>query len=401
MLCSLAWSTTPPKVDQAWVEEEISLISELKFIVAQLKGHDKRLVRYNAMEHTHKFKEEPGVCDKLHHALSLLVDDINLASEDTKFYVCEMATLCITDHPSFRNVFWGVEGIHKVTIDLAQSHNTRVAAKAAHLIYIAAFANEVNHRLFVEQGAVEVLAGISKAKSTRPILRMYAMAALQNLAASYCTYSDGTAGSCDWGWTLEDEHIAIMEEDQTLLIDGGVVRRKLVDDPALFEVLKSWVCRGPAQGEPGEDNVLPGVNGLSTGRDDNNPAIVPWAAAGLLKNLSLEPSAKPMVEISLTCLCYMTDSADWLESSKSEDCLHFLRREGDPCWFSTDDEERLECIDRNFLDAGYSTCEDYENVLDEECDEHHDIFTGMPARRACCPCGGGYQLRPIVTKDEL
>lgn len=395
-----------------WAQEELSLIAELKFLVAQLKGGDKRLLRHDAPEHTHGARNKEGTCDKLHHSLSILVDEESYASDDTKYLICELATLCITDHPIYRNEFASVDKIHDNVINLVASMNPKVSAKAAHLMYIATFGNSLNHQLFVSKGAIPALSAIVKNYQSAALQVMYALAALQNLAASYCEFNfhdeetkvpASSAESCSWGWRLNQEHIGMILEDEDVLIsDGSVARQRISADTDLMAIVKELVCEGPVEGEPSEDNIFPGLNAISTGRDDRNLAIVPWAATGLLKNLALEPAAKSAVEKSLDCLCYMAESPDWLESSKAQATLYHLRREKDPCWFDAENEDRLDCIDKNFLDDGYSTCEDFSNAISEDCDNRMDLFTGVTARQACCECGGGYQLLfEALLHDEL
>mmetsp|Transcript_15625 Transcript_15625/g.34151 ORF Transcript_15625/g.34151 Transcript_15625/m.34151 type:complete len:125 (-) Transcript_15625:89-463(-) len=121
-----------------------------------------------------------------------------------------------------------------------------------------------------------------------------------------------------------------------------------------------------------------------------------------LKNLALEPSAKPELDKALECACYLKFSMDWLEESKSYGLIQFLRRTGDPCWW----RGATLCIDDDFLDGGLYTCSDYEGSNPEECqgEDSKDIFTGEPATKACCECGGGIEVpnrEHSTTGDEL
>jgi hypothetical protein len=55
---------------------------------------------------------------------------------------------------------------------------------------------------------------------------------------------------------------------------------------------------------------------------------VPWAAAGVLKNLAIsERAAEPILEHEQAreCLCRMARSGDWLESSKASAALTYLQ----------------------------------------------------------------------------
>ena len=57
-------------------------------------------------------------------------------------------------------------------------------------------------------------------------------------------------------------------------------------------------------------------------------SVVPWAAAGALKNLALSEGAVfdiLMHKDTARCLCRLKKSSDWLESSKSSAALYFLQ----------------------------------------------------------------------------
>ena len=132
---------------------------------------------------------------------------------------------------------------------------------------------------------------------------------------------------------------------------------------------------------------------------DKHKEVVTWAAAAALKNLALEPTAKPLVEEALHCMCVSKDSSDWLEEAKAFDLLHHMRRNPDPCWVR--DDGLAVCIDDNFLDGGLFHCDEYDENSDmETCRGGVDKFSGKTAADSCCACGGGSQLE-FDEHDEL
>jgi len=295
-------------------------------------------------------------------------------------------------------------------VAIVGSGSPLTSAAASHLIYIAAFANERNHQSFIRAGAVQALADVivkSTTTKTPPPLAvqsMWAMAALQNLEASYCDTEDN--GRCYWAWHAGDgdhhndddetngHELMIGEGSLPLLSDGSSARRAAMEIPNLVAALKHHVCRAPI-GE--EDEIFPGENALA-GRDDDNMSIVAWAAAAALKNMALEKKARAMIKAdsSFECYCRFKDSHDWLEELKGNDLLLFLRP-FDPCWF--DDDYTSLCVDGWFLDEEGYYCDDYGSVEEEEDCEAKDVFTGLPATELCCGCGGG--VRYGDTRDEL
>jgi hypothetical protein len=228
---------------------------------------------------------------------------------------------------------------------------------------------------------------------TVPNQVMWAAAALQNMAASFCA-TEGDGG-CYWSWNNKATHVQVEEESLPIVADGTATRRAMLAEENLVEALVDYVCAGPITGEPSDENILPGEN-AQDGRDDASPNLIAWAAAGALKNLALEPDAKERIEDAMPCLCRLRESSDWLEESKANDALFFMRRV-DPCWFRDDGSGDL-CIDDNFLDEEEFSCDDYDEASEDEC-ANKDMLTGALASEACCECGGGHRFG--IEHEEL
>lgn len=386
---------------------------ELVDLVRDLKGNDNRIMRWDATEYT-AARQAEGACEKLPLATQLLVNE---KDDERQRLACEYATWCITDNPFQRARFSEQDGIHKAVVNIVQKGSPETSAVASHLIYIASFANEKNHQGFYQAGAVKALASVITAKDGLAVQLMWAMAALQNLAASYCATKNN--GRCWWEWKGKD-HVTIDKHALPVISDGSAVRQQAIKIPGLIPALQRYTCQGPVAGEASETNKLPGENAV-TGVDDANPSIIPWAAAGALKNLALEKEAKPVLEgTSFRCYCNLRNSYDWLEGMihdslhhgccvaiseikslthsptpcssipelKANDLISFLRP-NDPCW---DDEDGImRCVDDLFFDREGYDCYDYGEPTEEEC-QAKDIFTGKTALESCCGCGGGLKL---------
>ncbi|KAL7575977.1 hypothetical protein ACA910_000766 [Epithemia clementina (nom. ined.)] len=383
----LLWSTTRTVYSLS--------ADELKTLVESLRGDDQRLFRWSALPHTAE-RQQAGDCSKLTNAAQLLVD--SKASTHDKNLAAEYSTFCITDNPEHRAIFGNVDGIHKAIIDLVGHSDKRLSFLASHLIYIATYTNEKNHQAFQKGGAVEALAKEVMSEDAMGVQKMWAAAALQNLAASYCDTPDD--GTCYWEWTATDKHIQL-SKNSPLVSDGTISRKAMLEVDGLVDALVDLACEGPISEEDAEDAdslITPGDNALD-GVHDNNDEVATWAAMACLKNLALEPTSKDQLEAAMKCACFVKDSVDWLEESKSLGFLYFMRRQEDPCWIRED--ELAICVDGNFLDEGLFHCDDYTEAAEGECEKAVDIFTGAKASEVCCECGGGVYSDIEPEHDEL
>ena len=242
---------------------------------------------------------------------------------------------------------------------------------------------------------------------------MWASAALQNLAANYCA---NELGYCIWEWrrkqeqehvpssnTIRDNHnaVLVLDEDTTLEAPelAEQARQQIAAYPNLLQTLVKWVCRGPIDqmpsdtyGWPGEAQLWKDLTFNAASLHLQSPSIVPWAAAGVLKNLLLSPTTAVREQVqSLShlhqCLCEMKWSPDWLEHGKASAALHLWSSQ-DSCPSIYDD-----CRDdTNWANAeSGDTCEEYTN--ERWCIEYGDDVgnDGKRAKEACCLCGGGYR----------
>jgi len=382
------------------VAASVVSLTEIQQLVTTLKGDDERLFRWDATEHTHS-QQSAGACKNLEEVATLLTTT-SAFNDELLAAAADYSLLCITDNPLNRAKLSQVPDIHKAIVDklIKSSTNTALPALGGHLVYSATYTNEKNHQTFFEQGAVEALAEVimDDDKTAIPVQKMYAAAALQNLAASYCeTVDDGT---CYWEWTATDEHIQLDPHSLPLHSDATAIRKRILEIPGLVDELIELACHGPIghDEENEEDLVMPGSNALADAHGLKEE-MVTWAAMATLKNLVLEPTAKKIGEHALSCACLLKESHDWLEEAKAFDFLHHMRRGDDPCFLSGDGVSI--CIDDSFLDEGYYHCDEYEGVSKEDCEATLDKITGVTAEVACCECGGGLHVDFTSDHDEL
>lgn len=397
--------------------EEMRLMDEINTILSDVQGDDFRIMRYDATKYTAK-RQEGGGCghDKMNKSFHIIMKD-NF-SNYLRARAAEYLTFCITDNRRIRAYFSQQDGIHAKLVSMASSiraptdplHVTTseidsvslMSAMACHLIYIASFNDENNHRKFLEAGAVEALAGIIKNENNTPLQIMWAAAALQNLAASYCSTSDGR---CRWDWTEDNEELILTEDSTPMTIDGSPVRESMLEDTELIDKLVHLSCSGPTTTVP-----MPG-EGATLHRDELSTNLFSWAATGALKNLAILLDARDYIveeyPHSMACFCRLSHSRDWLETNKGEGILFMLRR-SDPCWFheapieygkqGATPETEL-CIDRIFYDTEGYTCTDYDDERTESNCNVEDR-NGVSAKEACCACGGGDKTSDSNSVDE-
>jgi hypothetical protein len=437
---------------------------ELERLLDAVRLDDTRIMRWHARSKTRK-AQKGGGCDALPSALGLLVattttedagaspkggEDDGEDAAALQALALEYATFCVTDNPSIRSAFSRTEGIHRAVVRLLSSPDPAVSAAAGHVVYIASFANRDNHYGFFRAGAVAALVDIilrydappggggggaaadsadkKKEPATDPKKEpadagasagpaavradqaMWALAALQNLAASYCETAED--GRCYWEWGHGEgsaaHALAIDEGSLPVASEGTAMRLAALREARLVPHLVHLACDLAVRGEVSDANPFPGEN-AARGRDESSPNLVGWAAAGALKNLALDPLGREQIrEVEselLPCACRIAkESGDWLEQNKASRLLDHLRYGGHPCrWSGEEDEDKrvLECVDANFCDREGYHCGDYGSATDEECRAPDAVNGTLLASDACCGCGGGMRLvEPPSRQDK-
>ena len=89
---------------------------------------------------------------------------------------------------------------------------------------------------------------------------MYAAAALQNLAASYCdTPNDGT---CHWEWTAQSADIQL-NPNSPLVSDATPMRKRIMEIDGLVDELIELACEDPIFEEFVEESARPGYDAVA------------------------------------------------------------------------------------------------------------------------------------------
>jgi len=417
---------------------------ELEAMLNDIRGNDLRLMRWNAKSHTRR-RQHNGGCNSLPEALNTILE--SQKGPDTKQRIIdvtnamEYTTFCVTDNPEQRSIFsTHDEGLHGAVVNflsldtLTANDDEKIkrsaSAMAGHVIYITTFANAKNQQEFFNAGAVEKLSRVILDESSSQVQIMWAAAALQNMLASYCD-TEGN-GRCSWQFTKEwkknkrtDDGAnsksnpnppspqLIVSPEMTVVSDGQPIRETVRKDEELIRHVVDLVNRGPVNGIMSDENPYVGDN-AKAGLHDDSPNIVAWAAAGVIKNASLDPVARAYLKgqdfwTSLRfSLCRLEYSPDWLEQNKGGSALEYLLPE-DTCWFEDEqDPYSALCMDDIFVDEEGYTCADYnEKVTVSECRALNLVDKTKTANDSCCNCGGGTpdekwtKKIPKVEREEL
>ncbi|CAD7955368.1 unnamed protein product [Amoebophrya sp. A120] len=170
-----------------------------------------------------------------------------------------------------------------------------------------------------------------------PIAAMWAAAALQNLAASYC--SSSSSSRCEWAW---DTKSSLLQNTTAVVIDNAFNREDIMavlveSEGHLWEKIAGRMLCQNSNSRKFRDSLKPAtvedVRQLAVSKKEkamlqdprymNQLAV--WAFAGLLKNLAIRTESHRFYgEGAWKCLCDLTTSADWLESSKAEKAILHL-----------------------------------------------------------------------------
>lgn len=414
LLLSLATSLASAKVLESLTLQEMS---------KELRGKDNRLVRPFPEKTTTKVQND--MCPFVIHSL---VETVS-ASEKLKDRgdAAEVLHLCTTHNPANRadigtaekgQIFNGIKDlIHTAMATLnaieAMSEEEdedkieairievgKAIAQASEAVWILSYNNEQNQIGFFKAGVVDEL--IMSLKNL-PVFfsndgpfsatNMWSLAALQNLAASYC---DSESGYCDWQRNDETRELYLPKGIKTTTTIDKDIRTQIMDnikekDELSFgKLLVYMLCNGPVNSPHDETYSWPGR--ASYPHSTTHPEVVPWAAAGLFKSLVIDESTRRYFSQQnddngqlFICLCSMyKNTPDWLEENKATIATYRMGWE-DYCPSPND-----HCNDKEGWAESETgkTCSDYES--EKLCAAMGmNLGRGIPANKACCVCGGG------------
>jgi len=224
---------------------------------------------------------------------------------------------------------------------------------------------------------------------------MWALAAMSNMATSYCKSNDG---HCSWNW--QEEHGRELSSTYfDMILNGHGVRDYILENKHFMTKLDNLVCLGFAKAMEFPSKAKKGTNDLR---------LVPWAAASLLSNLATNLGYHHDMDHFAPCLCYMLRSIDLLEAHSAQTTLYHLGREAS-CHFADWSQQHQEnetqladekwgelCVDQPFLTAEGLGCHDLFQADCEGGEGDGHLLTPAISRdgestavKACCVCGGG------------
>ncbi|CAB9527519.1 expressed unknown protein [Seminavis robusta] len=436
---------------------------ELVNIMKELRAGDYRLVRPSSPTAETQVEQHRWCPYKLHSFVMTTCTSTAAGRSRGKMSVslhkrglaAEAVALCLTEQPQFRDmaantsffhtnltqiqqhqlVGWSLAEGLTVLLQEGLTHYQEyrdggaviAMAQAAEAVWIASFHHPTLIQSFLQHHTIQILGDLivslrpnfDKNNSSAGVeypyhpahAVMWACAALQNLAAHYC---DNELGYCIWEWQQQDDTTG--ESKLTLDHDTAVVRpelaqqarQQIADVPNLLETLRHWICHvghihapvNQTYGWPSEAILWKDLTFNAQSPHLQSPSIVPWAAAGLIKNLllgkdniALQEQLSQLSELP-DCLCRMAqNSPDWLEHGKAAAAVHFG---GMPC---SSDKHCRDDETWHHAESG-ETCQDY--ARERWCVEYGDDVNehGTTARQACCACGGGIVMSGDNNQNE-
>jgi len=320
------------------VQASSRLSLDLSKNVSYLRGEDDRLVRYNVPDEDSQYRQKEICTTKYLEAVmdtfSNLTSSIDSSfSEPTyrKIGLClQILTLCATNNHGTRNRIGQYKDgdtlghivkmiHHPFTQTFPPSSETtlldialRTSAYASESVWILSF-NSPNHDVFVDADGVMALRSVIVSAYHSPsinVAKMWALAALQNLAASYC---HSPTGHCRWYYDQETYTVKLHLKTP-LFIDGNKARVQIANDVELMHSITNLTCHSSSSSSGPHSEVNPWPT-LATKRDalhelhENMPT---WAAVGAVKNIILNHDAWADILPVKDCICDLKYSTDWL-----------------------------------------------------------------------------------------
>ncbi len=195
-----------------------------------------------------------------------------------------------------------------VVQNTAKQSSVDGAASAAEAIWILSFDNAQNHKYFLSRGAILSLSKLVQFENRNlsiQLAKMWAAAALQNLAASYCKTMSGL---CFWDYDGNNGGLHLLPQSPLRDELGHEGRGIMLKDSDLVVYLKRGVCKGPISTKPWASEAT------YTENVSSNDQIATWAYVGVIKNLALSEKGTDLFSEMNGCLCDLLNSQDWLVS---------------------------------------------------------------------------------------
>jgi len=283
---------------------------DIEGTISYLLGGDDRLVRYNIPNTESQGRQRTACATELNTVLSILTNDNSSRVDKTN--ATKLLTLCAVENPNNRAIIGSYgdgSALEEVVslLDVEGTENVTGTAEAGEAVWILSFNNAENIQGLLSFGALEALTKVILSPSAQERDKMWSLAAIQNLAASYC---DTPTGHC-W-WTFDEVQGLYLHPDSPLVIDASNTRKQLLEEKELLQTLEKIICQGAAK-QPSFPSRAKSY--------ENFPEMSTWSAIGALRNIVLFEDADFVALRMKSCLCTLLSSPDWLESSKTRDAL--------------------------------------------------------------------------------
>jgi hypothetical protein len=308
-------------------------------LVDHLRAGDLRIVRPSLSLESLRRSSERDIHEHIDDIVSELLprtwinSDISLPPMARAHAAQALTMICMSDPQAFQASLGRRPGLLRSLVSLidfawreavsGEQHiaHWMAAEASAEALAVLVTNSLANRDELLSLGALEVLCCLVTARDiygiqTPPSAVMWAIVALQRLAASYCM--EDVNGKCSWVWN-QGVHL---DSSSTITIDGDPVRTMLAQYPSAVEAAVRYACEGPVTRDTPTE--WPSLVNLDK-REES--ALVPWAAAELLQTLSTSESSSSALlrhPDTLRCLCALAHSPDPLERSGSSTALRFL-----------------------------------------------------------------------------
>ena len=217
-----------------------------------LRDGDFRLVRPAPSDSTVERQHSEACGADLERAYKVLTTE-----KDSKLLIdaANVVALCTTNNPKNRAKLTTSKGVPEALVAMVKSGDPASIAAAGECIWISSFNSPENFQALTKAGAVDALATVLT--SDQPCTdnchhaKMWSAAALQNLAATYCTGDPHGSPYCEYEWVTGDEttgdgvdfpYKVVMTKTSKPKVDPTPVRKQLLGNEKLIEVLSKGIC---------------------------------------------------------------------------------------------------------------------------------------------------------------
>jgi hypothetical protein len=388
------FSSSPSLQDEEMIlmqSKDLSL-ETLKDVAEYLRAGDMSLVKPGPSDKTWERQTSDACGSYLDQAYHILATS---KSEHIKTEAVQVITLCTTDRPKNRaRLTTVVKDVPAAIVSLLAPSSSYVSkAAAAECIWISSFSSRTNFDALVEAGAVERLSNViikdECKKDACFVAKMWAAAALQNLAAAYCD-----SGRCHWEWTKmkKNKRHEIAITNKKIDYNPESLRVSMIRNDKLIKALTRIICDNVKELDKAPtERTWPSRAKVTDAK--LTPSVAAWGAIGAIRNLALSPELYDNMPSDLqTCLCaHVVRSPDWLENSKAEDAIYRFGLDAREVCEPLYDHDK--CLDyKDWKDEEGENCQKYERK--RWCAEYRDYAPKndkkyVTAGEACCACGGG------------